>query len=341
MTHQPPPDVIDRYLAGEATPREIQVIDAHRKADPDWGAKIDALRSELAGSRESHWHVDAAWARLQPTLANATARPPVLNGATPRRPTPYVRTVSWMAAAVVVAVAAGLIWLRAQHRAPLEVATAEHEVATPNGSRHTFTLDDGTRVTLNAGSRLRWRNDFGASVRDVWLDGEAYFSVTHDASRPFRVRARGAIARDLGTRFAMRAYAELPAVEVVVAEGSVSLRHDRAESPDSAVLTAGQLGRIDSVGAPTVETNVRVDRWTAWTAGSLVLEGVTLGDAIPQIERWYDATITVADPALARKRVTARFHDETLPQTLDALALALGARWERTGRSITLTMARP
>lgn len=341
MTHEPSPDVLDRYLAGEATPREIQVIDAHRKADPRWGAMIDALRSELAESREADWRVDAAWARLQPALANVTSPPAVTNGATSRPPAPYVRTVRWLAAAAVVVAAAGLLWRTIQRRAPLDVAAAAHEVATPNGTRHTFTLDDGTRVTLNAGSRLRWANDFGAKVRDVWLDGEAYFSVAHDASRPFRVRARGAIAHDLGTRFAVRAYAELPAVEVVVAEGSVSLRHDRTESADSAVLTAGQLGRIDSIGAPTVETNVRVDRWTAWTTGSLVLENVSLGDAIPQIERWYDATITVADPALARRRVTARFHDETLPQTLDALALALGARWERTGRSITLTMARP
>ena len=78
---------------------------------------------------------------------------------------------------------------------------------------------------------------------------------------------------------------------------------------------------------------------TAWTGGSLVLEGLTLTDALPQLERWYDVTITVADSSLARRRVQARFHDETLPQVLDALSLALGAQWQQSGRTITLTPA--
>jgi transmembrane sensor len=211
------------------------------------------------------------------------------------------------------------------------------EMVTPNGARSTFTLDDGSRVTLNAGSRLQWAADFGARARDVYLQGEAYFAVTHDAARPFRVHARGAVAHDLGTRFTVRAYPELPRVEVVVAEGSVSLRRNRGETRDSAILAAGQLGRIGDTGPPTIESNVAVERWTAWTGGSLVLDGLTLAEALPQLDRWYDARIVVVDSALARRRVTARFHDETLPQMLDALTLALGARWRQSGRSITLT----
>ena len=138
----------------------------------------------------------------------------------------------------------------------------------------------------------------------------------------------------------MRAYDELAQIEVVVAEGSVSLRHDRANA-DSAILGTGQLGRLGESGRPTVESSVAVDRWTAWTNGSLVLEGLTVAEALPQLERWYDATIVVADPQLATRRVSARFHDETLPQMLDALTLALGAKWQQSGRTITLTSARP
>jgi transmembrane sensor len=81
---------------------------------------------------------------------------------------------------------------------------------------------------------------------------------------------------------------------------------------------------------------VAIDSWTAWTGGSLVLDGLTLAEAIPQLERWYDAKITVTDPRLAERRISARFHDETLPQMLDALTLALGARWQQSGRSVTL-----
>jgi transmembrane sensor len=344
VTHPPDFDVIDRYLAGEATPAEIERIHARRAADPAWGQTLDSLASELAaGSHESEWNVDAAWSRLRSKLDSGATPSSVVAGRHSRQPVTPLRNLGrWVAAAAVLVAAAGTIWWTARARGGQSVAaTLANEVSTPNGTRHTLTLGDGTRVTLNAASRLRWGTNFGARDRDVWLDGEAYFVVAHDASRPFRVHARNAIAHDLGTRFTVRAYPELPELEVVVAEGSVSLRHDRPLPGDSAVLSAGQLGRIGAEGAPTVEANVRMDRWTAWTNGSLVLEDVTLGNALPQIARWYDAVITVADSGLARKRVTARFHDETLPQMLDALALALGARWERNGRTITLAPVRP
>ncbi len=79
----------------------------------------------------------------------------------------------------------------------------------------------------------------------MWLEGEGYFEVTHDARRPFRVHAGDALTEDLGTRFVVRAYPELAAVDVAVAEGVVSLRRHPprgtrgAGAGDSAVIRAG------------------------------------------------------------------------------------------------------
>ena len=334
------PELIDRYLAGEASADEAARIDAHRAANPVWSATIDALRDAVARPAGTRWDEDAAWARLRSRIdANGASRVRGAIGDT--RPEARTSSVArWlMAAGAVLAVSAGTWGVLARTRHATD-GTFANEIVTPNGARQTVTLGDGSRVTLNAGSRLRWAADFGARTRDVHLDGEAYFAVTHDATRAFRVHARGAVAHDLGTRFTVRAYDELAHVEVVVAEGSVSLRHDR-EDADSAILATGQLGRLGASGPPVVESNVAVDRWTAWTSGSLVLEGLTLADAVPQLERWYDAKITIADPQLASRRVSARFHDETLPQMLDALTLALGAKWQQSGRSITLTRTAP
>jgi len=338
MTEPLDPHLIDRYLAGEATPDEIANVQAQRRADPAWAAALDALAAEFARQPTSRWNVDAAWSRIHPAIANGNApdrrRPE--DSHTPTRATP---TRQWLIAAALVLAVGATTWRATMrgHGARANPTKFANEIVTPNGARNTFTLGDGSRLTLNAGSRLRWDKDFGVRARDVYLDGEAYFVVTHDGRRPFRVHARGAIAHDLGTRFTVRAYPELPQLEIVVAEGSVSLRHDRAEARDSAVLGAGQLGRLGTSWPPTIESNVAVERWTAWTNGSLVLEGLTLKEALPQLERWYDAKITLADPRLADRHLTARFHDETLPQMLDALTLALGAKWEAHGRSITLT----
>jgi len=329
--------LIDRYLAGEASPDEIATLHARARSDPAWAQALDMMRADFTTARTTPRDTDLAWSRLQSRLAAESinvarpiARAP--SASTPLNKTPWLR----MAAVILVAAGAFAIWQArsATRSGPLgnEDMFAE---TTPNGSRRTITLSDGSQVTLNAGSTLRWPRTFGNDARDVYLEGEAFFSVTHDATAPFRVHARNTVAHDLGTRFIVRAYPELAAVEVAVTDGAVSLRHDRASS-DSAILRAGQLGRLEASGTPTVESNVPLDRWTAWTGGSLVLDGLTLADAIPQLERWYDVTITVPDSALGRRRIIARFRDETLPQMLDALTLALGARHQQSGRAVTL-----
>jgi transmembrane sensor len=329
--------LIDRYLAGEASPTEIGDVQARANDDPAWAQALEMLRSDFTTPASRQWDANQAWSRVRPRLATHDATAARTQRLHDR--TPVFTATRWRIAASVLVVAGSLAtWQVMARRRPTTAPNATvgaNEIVTPNGARNTITLGDGSRVTLNAGSRLRWATDFGTRTRDVYLDGEAYFVVTHDATRPFRVHTRNAVAHDLGTRFTVRAYPEQPHVEVVVAEGAVSLRHDRAAA-DSAVISTGQLGRLGESGPPTVESNVPVERWTAWTNGSLVLEGLTLAEAIPQLERWYDTTIVVADPRLAQRRVSARFHDETLPQMLDALSLALGARWQQSGRSITL-----
>jgi transmembrane sensor len=225
------------------------------------------------------------------------------------------------------------------------------ELVAPRGSRTTDTLPDGSRVTLHAGSRLRYAAALGATAgaRDVELEGEGYFEVTHDARRPFRVRAGEALAQDLGTRFVVRAYPELDEVEVVVEEGLVSLHRVQAPtrgatptvarpaaSADSAVLRPGQLGRLARRGgAPTVEPAGDLSRWTGWRTGTLALDGGTLDQALPRFERWYDVDVVLADQRLASRQVVARFRNESLPQALDQLALVLGARYTRAGRTVT------
>jgi transmembrane sensor len=333
--------LIDRYLAGEASPDEVADVRSRAQADPVWAQALELLRADFAERSRRQWDTDLAWTRMRPRLTAEQELPTVRSQAAGTRVPLHGITTRWRIAASLLVVAGSLatwqIVSRLRSRVPnASVAVAMNEIVTPSGSRNTITLGDGSRVTLNAGSRLRWPQDFGTASRDVYLDGEAYFVATHDPARPFRVHARDAVAHDLGTRFTVRAYPELPNVEVVVSEGAVSLRHDRPAA-DSAILATGQLGRLGASGPPTVESNVAVERWTAWTGGSLVLDGLTLTEAIPQLERWYDAKFTITDPRLAERHVSARFHDETLPQMLDALALALGARWQQSGRTVTLS----
>ena len=137
------------------------------------------------------------------------------------------------------------------------------------------------------------------------------------------------VIRDIGTRFTIRAYAAQPNVEVAVVEGVVALSADGAGA--AIELKAGDVGVLPASGIATFVRGASLDRYIAFANGSLVLDGVTLADAVVELERWYGVNVTIGDSALSARPVVARFHGESIVRALDAITLALGARYERQG----------
>lgn len=282
--------------------------------DPRDKQITDWLRTRADGTDPVD--VDAAWSRFNTQHKLETAVTPLR-----RRTIPNV----WKIAAVVVAVLGGsALWRVATKPSG---APEMREAFALNGQRTSVTLDDGTRVSLNGGSRLRYTVSKGD--RDAYLDGEAFFDVKHDPARAFRVHAKRGVIRDIGTRFSVRAYNTQPNVEVAVVEGIVALSADSGAA--SIELRAGDLGIVPIAGAPTVAHLASLDRYVGFANGSLVLDGVALRDAASQLEHWYGLDVKVEDAALATRPVVARFRGETITQALDAITLALGARYERQG----------
>jgi transmembrane sensor len=271
----------------------------------------------LRTRRDPSVDVDAAWSRFSERHNLGTAVTPLR-----RRTIPNI----WKIAAVVVAVAGGATLWRTATRSSAAPA-AMREVFALNGQRTSVTLDDGTRISLNGGSRVRYAVSNGD--RDVYLDGEAFFDVKHDPARAFRVHAKRGVIRDIGTRFSVRAYSTQPNIEVAVVEGIVALSADSGSA--SVELRAGDLGVVPAAGDPTVAHLASLDRYVGFANGSLVLDGAALRDAASQLEHWYGVSVSVDDTALAKRPVVARFRGETITQALDAITLALGARYERRG----------
>jgi len=325
MSEIPDGALVDRYLAGDASADERARVQAWIDAKPGRAEAIARLKSGEHADAVA-WDANAAWTRFSErrNLDSTTTPPRVL-------PIQWRRSANvWRIAAILlVVVGLSAVW-KTRGNGPF-ASRATQEVFTLNGQRTTVTLDDGTRVSLNGGSRLRFDAPFGRQNRDVHLDGEAYFEVSHDAARPFRVHAGNAVAQDLGTRFTVSAYPDQSSVEVAVAEGLVALSRDSASGAQVVQLAAGSIGTLSSSGMPTVALAPSLDRYLAWTTGALVLDGVTLRRAVGELERWYDVDITISDSTLAARPVTARFHGESVQQALDAISLALGAHIERRG----------
>jgi transmembrane sensor len=159
--------------------------------------------------------------------------------------------------------------------------------------------------------------------------------VRHSAERPFTVRARNAVARDLGTEFTVRAYAGEPAVNVAVSHGSVSLAARSGGTPG--VLRAGDVGSVAADGSVRLDPGAGTGRWTGWVDGRLTFEAERLDAVAAELSRWYDADVRIADPGLAARRVTAVYASPSIEQVLDALSAATGSRWERSGSAYVLS----
>jgi transmembrane sensor len=332
--------LLDRWLAGEATDADDAAVRAWIAANPKRAELLADMRERVLPHDAARYDVDAAWRRLAPRLDESATVRPIHPRVAPPLP---ARHVAWRAAAAVLLVAGGAAaaWRLATSRHDAPAVAAMREATAPIGRRGAVTLDDGSRVQLAAGSRLRWRAGLAGARRELWLEGEGYFEAAHDPSRPFLVHAGDAVVHDIGTRFVVRGYPELAHVEVLVTAGAVSLRRD-ATGADSALLRAGALGRLDAGAlAPSVREGADTAAFVGWTRGSLVLDGETLEEAIPRLERWFDVRIVVADPALRGRAIAARFGRERAAEALDALALVLGARVERAGRTATFTANAP
>ena len=363
MTNSTPPDrlhalsgepewsLLDRYFGSECTPEEANAVERWIAADDSHAELIVFLRRiwEEGGvvrpviDEEARWHALRArvrGARSDLTPARTLRFAPLTIARRPRGGLRIARLL--VAAAMAAAVAVAVLWgMGRMGHAPNDTAHAGHEYATERGQRATIMLVDGTRVWLSVDSKLRIAPGYGSSTRDVELEGEALFDVKHDAKLPFRVHTHGAVAEDLGTEFSVRAYPSDPATVVVVAEGVVALHHTDqlrvTDSSDGGVeLTRGQMGRLGPSGRVTVVADVDLRTSLGWREGMLEFQELPLGDAIRELERWYDVDIALGDSSLARVPLTATLDDQTVDEAFAVIAGALDAEYRRDGRKVEL-----
>ena len=344
-----PSDIeIAKYVAGECGPAEERAMDARIAESLELRERVARMRRVLDGDgAEPSTDADRLWANF---AARAARMVPIEGGrpALRRRAraafdeSSLARVAS--AAAFVILVGGAALWVatRSPAAAPPFAEEPSH-YRTSRGQYATIQLTDGSRVTLAPESRLTIPATFGRGVRDVALDGEAIFSIAHDAARPFRVHARGARIEDIGTRFDLRAYPDDRVVIVAVVEGAVALGRDRADSgsapraaAEGVVLHRGDLASLDTSGQAFTRHRAPVADYIAWANGRLVFVAQPLPEVLATIGRWYDVDVRVPDAGLATRLVTAQFSTQSPGEMIDALAIAVDARIERKGRVVTL-----
>jgi len=322
-----PPDwaELDAYFAGELNADAARAVRAYLAKHPDIEASLrrpDAFVPPAHATRA----VDTAamWRRMERRVMDAP-RPAA------RAPRRYVvPAIAALAAAALLAVGVGR-WRAGGD----DAQSTTREFATRPGQRASVELADGSTALLAPASRIVVRAS-GRDVREVRLDGEAYFTVRGKSDVPFVVRAGDGIVRVLGTSFAVRRYETDSAVRIVVASGRVSVSDRDDRDGVGVILGAADLAQLGPGNRVVVTRGVALDDELAWRNGQLRVRNVTVAALVADLERVYDLEIRVPDSALMRLPVTASFHQTTPDGMLDVLSALLNVDVHRDGRTVTL-----
>ena len=235
----------------------------------------------------------------------------------------------------------------------------KHQIIVPRGGKSEVVLPDGTRVWLNAGSSFKYGANYGIDNRDVYLEGEGYFSVIKNPVKPFIVNTSGLEIKAYGTSFNVKAYPEEKFVITTLVEGIVKIEGNGLNlslKPKEVVMlnkksfeiatngnkhaTSSSSGKVidhdrsekkEDISfdkSIQVRSDVNINIYTSWKDNYWIIESESLKNIASILERKFDVTIHIESPELNQYTFTGTFYKETLEQILDILKLTAPLRYK-------------
>ncbi|MFD2570868.1 FecR domain-containing protein [Spirosoma soli] len=215
-----------------------------------------------------------------------------------------------------------------------ESAVAYQEVNVPTGQRLTVTLTDGTKIYLNAESKLRYPKTLTGPTRQVFLEGEGFFEVTPNPEQPFIVTTSTLMTTVKGTSFDVNAYPGESVAEVTVMTGKVDVvtRHGKHQ-----LLRPGQRVThqpdLDSLTSSTVADPTQA---IAWRDGTLTFRRTPMSDIVQQLQRQYGVRIRLTNPQLKSCTVVGEFSHATLDNVLEVLCSSISATYQINRKEVLI-----
>lgn len=238
------------------------------------------------------------------------------------------------------------------------------EITTKNGSKTYLVLADGTKVWLNAGSKLSYDNDkYGDKLREVSLVGEAFFDVTKNPEKPFIIHTSNMDIKVLGTAFNVRCYPNERKTETSLIRGRIevtlknrpsekiylkpneklTLLNDNIVTPAAIISSKKTKDLIEAPEAMVTIghlTHLNIDSTiveTSWVENKLEFRSESFEDVASKMEKWYGVNINITDEDLKKEHLTGSFETETVEQALLALQYTTKFRFTINKNAITIT----
>lgn len=321
--------LVSKYLAGQADHEERLKLEAWKKTHPE---EFETLRKIwLSNSSEKEaFSADRAKHKLNQRIDAFEAEHLQV-----REHRSYLLLKVAASVCVLLLIAAGVYLLR-PWEVMQEIEESWVEKNTARSQMASFFLPDGSKVKLNADSKIRYSSHFGQDkLREIFLEGEAFFEVIPDPQQRFVVHAAKLTTQVLGTSFAVRAYPDDEFTKVTVASGKVEVQLPD-EHTRKILLPEKQLVNNKTTGEWSVHS-VRLSAELGWAEGKLIFENTSLSEVARILERHYNVKIEFETEALKNCHCTAAFDEKSLFNVLDAIGYINDIAYTFDKGKVTLT----
>lgn len=314
--------LLNKYINNACTPEEFKEFMEQVETASDFGDFDEVL--------QQHWN-NASNARLshQPNWDGMRDNISLRLWALKKKRTVAIKYAAVIA--VVMSAVALFFYSSKTDQASLGYVT---QYSAPAKTK-VVVLSDGTKITLNSNSHLRYPAKFDGNTREVYLQGEAYFDVVHDDNKPFVIHSGNLKTNVLGTTFNVSAYSEKQAMNVTVVTGKVAVKNESTNA--LAVLTRGQWATANpGVKDFTTGKLANPEDAIAWIDNKLIFDDLRLKDVAQTLSNKYNVEISIKDDKLAHEHITALFQAQELPDILKALTKLTHSKYLQQNNNYTI-----
>lgn len=315
---------MNSYFRGECTEEEIMQLNKWMKAD--------SKNEELFYERLESWEREHS--RLNLNVEEDFRK--LMKRIDAESPSKKFRTLTSISFLKIAAALALLVCAYYGYNILFKGSDTAQWVEYSNafGEKSKHRLPDSSIVWLNSGSRLSYEADFESGTRSVNLDGEAFFEITPDKDKPFRIKTSDVWIEVLGTSFNVKSYSEEEFIETVVVSGKVAVASQATNN--SMTLMPNERATYLRKDKTIQKSIVDARDFTQWKTGTLALRNSTINETVQLLERWYGVNIHLTGQENFTCGITGSFHNKTLEETLGYLKELSGLRYTIKDKTVTM-----
>jgi len=354
-----------RKLSGEASEQDINDLEKFFIEDDVYEKKYDLLKAHWENKNRVPTDIDTALQKIMVQIQNDKNESEEVNSiSTSNKKSGVIKFLlgfSKVAAILIVClIGTYFIYQNATPDSFGKIASKEtlRIQQTPKRGKSTITLSDGTKVIMNADTRLKFPKHFTGATREVYLSGEAFFNVTHNAKMPFIIHTNEMNIKVLGTEFNVKSYPGDSTSETTLIRGLIEVTlKDRPDDriilkPKEKLIVSNMAVEQSSseirktYPAHSVELLISSLHYisksdsavveTSWVDNKLVFQDESFGNLAADMGRKYDVDIQFSNDAIKDYRFTGIFEKETITEALNALKLTERFNYKIEGTNVTI-----